>query len=151
MEFPSDYRQAFPETGDLVSDMVQNELDRLNPGGWAGTWRPSDAEERIAGGQVIVMVYVMPGVVIDDVFRYSTVNLVATSNSYATSAKVMQFLEDELIRKFGEQGFVDRPGGGKTRVYGFGIDETQQQIIFENPDRRAFEETFRLGTRKITP
>ena len=152
MQFPPDYRPAFDDEGGLVSDMVQAELDRCTPGGWAGTYRVEDAESRIAPGEAVVMIHVMPGVVIDEVFRHTPVNLVVSSQSYATSVKVMRFLEDELTRKF-KDGVtaVDRSDGSRTRVAGFSIDETQQQIVFENPDHRAFESTFRVKTKKRTP
>lgn len=152
MQFPADYRPAFDDVGDLVSDMVQVELDRCTPGGWAGTFRVEDAESRIAAGQAIVMIHVMPGAVVDEVFRHTPVNFVVSSASYDTSVKVMRFLEDELTRKFKDGvTVVDRSDGSRSRVAGFGIDETQQQIVFENPDHRAFESTFRMKTKKRTP
>lgn len=151
MQFPADYRPSYPEEGDLMADMVQHELDRCDPGGWAGTFRTADAESRIDSGQAVVMVHVMPGVVVDEVFRHTPVNLVVTAESYDTSVRVMRFLEDELTRRYSSGvDTVARSDGSRTRVAGFGIAETPQQIVFENPDHRAFESSFVVKTKKAT-
>ena len=46
-QFPAEYVPAFADVADLVADMVQTELDRCTPGGWAGTFRPGDADARV--------------------------------------------------------------------------------------------------------
>lgn len=150
-QFPADYRQAFEDVGDLACDMVQVELDRCTPGGWAGTRRPKNADDLIREGQAVVVVHIMPGTVMDDVFRYTPVQFEVTAEDYNTSVKVMQFLEDELTAKYGDGGIVERPGGVRSNVRSFGIDETQQQMVFINPDHRTFEATFQVATKKRTP
>lgn len=150
-QFPVDYRPAFDDIGDLACDMVQIELDRCTPGGWAGTRRHQHADDLIRQGEVVVVVHIMPGTVMDDVFRYTPVQFEVTAEGYDTSVKVMQFLEDELTRKYGDGGIVERPGGVRSNVRRFGIEETQQQLVFLNPDHRMFQATFQVATKKRTP
>lgn len=151
MLFPTDYRPAFGDVEDICADMVQTELDRCTPGGFAGTRLPNDAEERIAAGEAVVRIHVMPGSVVDEVFRYTPVQFEVVCASRNDSRAVMQFLEDELIRKFGEGGIVARLDGSRESVRSFAVDETQQSLVFMNPDHRMVEATFRVATKKRTP
>ena len=151
MKFPADYTPAFDAVEDIVADMVQIELDRLDPGGWAGTTLPSNAHTRIEAGEVMVRVHIMPGSVMDGVFRYTPVQLEVIADRYATSMKVMRFLEDELTRKFRDGSLVPREDGSKSNVRGFELSETPQALVMVNPDHRMFEATFMVATKKRTP
>ena len=151
MRFPDDYTPAFDDVTEIVADMVQSELDRCDPGGWSGTTLPGDSDARLARGEVLVRLHIMPGTILDGVFRYTPVQFEVIAETYATSVKVMAFLESELVDKYGHGGLVARQGGGKSSVRSFEVSETQQQLLFVNPDHRMFEETFMVSTKKRTP
>lgn len=151
MQFPNDYRPAFGDIEDVCADMVQTELDRCTPGGKSVTRRPENSDALIKQGKAVVVVHVMPGAVVDEVFRYTPIQFEVTCKTRDDSRAVMQFLEDELTRKYGEGGLVPRPDGSKSSIRAFGIAETQQAVVFINPDERMVEATFSVSTKKRTP
>lgn len=149
MQLPVDYQPAWWPAEDVVMDMVQAELDRCDPGGVACTWLPPDAETVIGDGGVVVRVHAMPGTVQERVLRYVPIQLEVLAERRKTSSVVFEFLSDVLCTEYAAGGKVTRADGSITPIRGFEISETQQQIVFDDPDDRLIQGTFILTTGKL--
>ena len=148
MQLPVDYAPAWWPTEDVVADMVQTQLDRLDPGGVACTWLPTDTEAIIADGGVVVRVHAMPGIVEERVLRYVSVQLEVLAATRKTSTQVFDFVSDMLCTQYVAGGIVPRADGSTTPIRGFAVSETPQQIVFDDPDDRLVQGTFVLATGK---
>lgn len=149
MIFPVDYTPAWWPHEDVACAMVQAQLDRCDPGGIACTRiNKKDAETAIAAGKVIVRVHARPGVV-DRRIRTTPIELEVLSAKRDTSYRTLEFLSDVLCSTFGSGS--DLTLAGETlKVHAFEIDETQQQVVFIDPDERMVHASFLLRTGKRT-
>ncbi|MFT4202193.1 hypothetical protein [Gordonia sp. (in: high G+C Gram-positive bacteria)] len=154
MQFPNDYQPAWWPAEDVVVDMVQLELDRCNPGGYACTWLPRaggsevGAEARIERGEAIVRVHAMPGALFERKLRYTPIQLEVLASRRDVSMQTFEFLSDVLCEKYRDGGPVPRADGSSTPIRGFHVSETQQELVFTDPDDRLVQGTFTLATGK---
>lgn len=145
MKFPDDYAPAFPDSELLLIDMIQTELDTLDPGGWAGTFLPEDGPDRIASDEALVQIHKLPGALImNDLLHLTELTVEVVSAKRSTSWAVLQYLEDKLTEKYERGGAVPRTDGSITAIRGFGTSSTGQQLAFLNSDDRMVQNTFQL-------
>lgn len=151
MQFPVGYTPSWHPSEDVVCDMVQAELDKCTPASKACTWIDAGtAESIVSAGGAIVRVHANPGTVQERKLRLVPIQLEVIAAKRSVSMQVFDYLSDVLCDKYERGGEVPREGGGTTHVRGFEISETQQQMVFVDPDERMVEGTFILTTGKRT-
>lgn len=145
---PVGYKPRFPDSEIVVLDMCQPELDRLTPSGTAVTWWPQRDTTKIDDGFPWVRVHRVPGAYeADGHLLKSNVQVSVLTERRADSWAVLEFVGDELFRKYEHGGRVEHEDGF-TMVRGFEVAPITQQIPDLNPDHRVVQTVFTVALRR---